>query len=498
MGHLNKPREQNKKNRQYHENYVKYGFTATGEEPPKPLCFLCGEVLANTCMKPCHLLRHLTTKHRLMSDSNPDFFKRKLAEFKASQDNLKAATEMTPNCLHAAYEVSLLIAKAKKPYSVAEELILPAAVKLAERMGDKKVASAIKSVPLSSDTVCRRVDEMAVDIVEQVVDKLKRAGSFAIQLDESVDVSGKAQLSAFVRFKDEKDFSEHILFCRPLPGRTTGEDIFNLIDTFFTEHSLDWKCCSHICTDGCASMTGTHRGLIARIRQVNPDIQPMHCIIHIVLSTCINHMSPELHEVLNDSVKVINFIKSRPVNSRMFQTLCDEAGTEHHQLLLHTDVRWLSRGRALQRLFELREQVHEFLSDNGHDLADKLADHSWLAHLAYLTDVFGHLNDLNLSLQGEDKTVLHMNDRVSGFMKKIELWLRRCDSMDVTSFPQLDGWLSSHRNKKKKSLQTVKAHLAKLSSAFKSYFPDIENACSEKDWIRNPFMADCIERAPEV
>ncbi|KAJ8394211.1 hypothetical protein AAFF_G00047940 [Aldrovandia affinis] len=255
-----------------------------------------------------------------MSDMNTDFFQRKLAEFKASQGKLKAATEMSTNSLHASYEISLLVAKAKKPYSVAEELILPAAVKLAERMADKKAADAIKTVPLSNDTVCRRIDEMAGDIVEQVVDKLKQAGSFAIQLDESTDVSGQAQLTAFVRFKDENDIGEHILFCRPLPGKTTGEDIFNLTDTFFTEHSLDWKCCSHICTDGAASMTGQHRGLLSRIRRVNPDIETMHCIIHRE-ALASKHMSPELHEVLNDSVKVINFIKSRPINSRVFQTL---------------------------------------------------------------------------------------------------------------------------------------------------------------------------------
>ena len=111
-----------------------------------------------------------------------------------------------------------------------------------------------------------------------------------------------------------------------------GEGIFNLIDNFFTEHELDWKRCSHVCTDRAASMTGRHRGLVARIRQVNPDIQDMHRIIHREASAS-KCMSPELDSVLTDSVKVINFIKSRTLNARLFHKLCAEMGSDHHQLL---------------------------------------------------------------------------------------------------------------------------------------------------------------------
>lgn len=155
-----------------------------------------------------------------------------------------------------------------------------------------------------------------------MTDKLKTAGSFALQLDESTDVSGEAQLVMFARFKDDtvNDVLEHIVLCKPLPEKTTGEDIFHLIDCFFMEHELDWKQCSHVCTDGAAAMTGRRRGLVARIRQVNPDIQSMHCIIHRE-ALASKRMSPELDGVLTDAVKVLNFIKSRPLNARLFHKL---------------------------------------------------------------------------------------------------------------------------------------------------------------------------------
>ena len=96
--------------------------------------------------------------------------------------------------------------------------------------------------------------------------------------------------------------------------------------------------------------------------------------------------------VLNQSVKMINLIKSRPLNSRLFGILCQEMGSGHEQLLLHTEVRWLSRGRVLQRLYELRDEVKRFLTEINSDLAKHLDDTMWLASLSYLVDIFDRLN----------------------------------------------------------------------------------------------------------
>ncbi len=51
------------KYRQFREEYIGMGFTSTPHNPPSALCFLCGELLANSAMKPAHLQRHLRTKH---------------------------------------------------------------------------------------------------------------------------------------------------------------------------------------------------------------------------------------------------------------------------------------------------------------------------------------------------------------------------------------------------------------------------------------------------
>ncbi|XP_038160542.1 protein FAM200A-like [Cyprinodon tularosa] len=332
---------------------------------------------------------------------------------------MRKASTTSAKALEASYAVSLLVAKAKKPFTIAEDLLLPAAVVLAETMLDKKSADTLKTV-----SVCRRIDHMGTDIVEQVVEKL--GDSFSLQLDESTDVSGNAQLVAFVRYIDTDDICEHILFCKEMEGRTTGEDIFNVVNMFFTENAISWKSCSSVCTDAAASMTGSAKGLIARIKKENPLIKWTHCVVHRE-ELASKKMSPVFHDVLNDSIKVINFIKSRPINARLFRSLCENTGAEHTELLLHTEVRWLSRGKVLNRLFELRAEVHTFLKKHGSPHATLFENTDWLANLCYLADIFRKLNELNMSLQGKGTSILNLYDKVGGFLKKAEMWKRACD-----------------------------------------------------------------------
>ena len=61
-------------------------------------------------------------------------------------------------------------------------------------------ARKLDDICVSNDTLSRRINEISLNIKEQVVDEIKKSPLFAIQLDESTDVSQFSQLLAFVRY----------------------------------------------------------------------------------------------------------------------------------------------------------------------------------------------------------------------------------------------------------------------------------------------------------
>ena len=135
-------------------------------------------------------------------------------------------------------------------------------------------------------------------------------------------------------------------------------------------------------------------------------------------------MSPELNNILQDVIKIINHIKVHALNSRLFSQLCEKVDAEHTRLLLYIEVRWLSKGRSQARVFELQEPLQRFLLEKQSPLTADFSDTEWVAKLAYLCDIFNLLSELNLSLQGRMTTVFKTADKVAAFKAKLELWGR--------------------------------------------------------------------------
>lgn len=206
-------------------------------------------------------------------------------------------------------------------------------------------------------------------------------------MDEST--VGCCRFSYFVgvRYENMHSFEEDLLFCRPLLSNTTDVQNFGLLDIFFTENNIPWTNCIDVCTDGAKAMVEATAGAITKVKEKSKEIRSSHCILHrhaLAMKT----VPFSLKNVMDDAIKIINFIKSRPLKSRLFKILCDDTESLHSTLLFRTEVRWLSRVKALTLLMELRTEVLSFLLDHNVTLGEIMNDvtrlnfHTWLIFLA--------------------------------------------------------------------------------------------------------------------
>lgn len=69
--------------------------------------------------------------------------------------------------------------------------------------------------------------------------------------------------------------------------------------------------------------------------------------------------------------------------------------------------RWLSREEEiLKRLFELRAEVVLFLKEVEPPFSEHFKRKDCIRRLAYLPDIFNHINEISLSVQGPQVTIM--------------------------------------------------------------------------------------------
>ena len=222
-----------------------------------------------------------------------------------------------------------MIAKSKKPFTVGEELVHPEAVKIAEIVFGSAHALEVKKIPLSNDTIARRISEICENQLQQLIDRVKNSPRFAIQLDESTNITNAAQLMVFIRYAHGNNMLKDMLFCQTLEGQTTGNDIFIKVDAFFKRVGFSWDNCIGVCTDSAAAVTGKNIGFQSKVKSAtNTSVTFTHCMIHREALVA-KKMSTDLHEVLSVAIKIINYIKSNALNSRLFRNLCQDMNSEY-------------------------------------------------------------------------------------------------------------------------------------------------------------------------
>ncbi|UYV70257.1 FAM200A [Cordylochernes scorpioides] len=136
--------------RKYVEDYLKYGFIPSVNDPSLPFCLTCQKTLSNETMVPSKLLRHIETNHREQMNNPISYFENIRSSFQKQSKKFKKFMTTSDEAQTASYMIAQLIARKKKAHAEAEEIILPALKIVAGCMLTNDAMEKVTKIPLSS------------------------------------------------------------------------------------------------------------------------------------------------------------------------------------------------------------------------------------------------------------------------------------------------------------------------------------------------------------
>ncbi|KOC59906.1 General transcription factor II-I repeat domain-containing protein 2, partial [Habropoda laboriosa] len=183
---------------------------------------------------------------------------------------------------------------------------------------------------------------------------------YALVIDESTDATDTAQLAIFIRGIDEE---------------------YNVIEEFTALVPLK------------PAMVGKKEGLIKLIEDnaiaaKKLHLMKYHCIVYQI-NLCAKAL--KMDNVMQIVIKVMNVIRAKGLIIPGVKAM----NTDYGYIIYFPEVRWLSRGKMLQRFYDLLYEIKSFLISKRKSVPE-LDDKNWVTVLAFLVDLTFHLNELNV------------------------------------------------------------------------------------------------------
>ncbi len=122
-----------------------------------------------------------------------------------------------------------------------------------------------------------------------------------------------------------------------------------------------------------------------------------------------------------------------------------------------------------------------FKEDNKTSFCECPKSTNWQMKLAYLADIYQHLNNLNTSMQGTKENILTSTDKLLAFKNKLAVWKKHLSRGNVEMFPLLLQTQTEYEN----VIPLITSHLGSPSEKLDQYFHSLSS--NTYDWLRNPF-----------
>ena len=434
-----------KKNRYFNTDWEEEFFVV--DRRGIGFCLICHSANGVSTYHRSAIKRHYDKFHKPIDNEFPRHSQKRINKLQLLKSDvangetvIRRASDKSFAATKASYVLAWHIAKKKKPFNTGEmfkEMFIDMAPVLFSSLPEKscsEVISQIGALQASDDTVSSRVKDISASIKDLTIKELKASEAWSFAIDSSTDIKDVENLVIYVSYitmVDENPVAvQRYLTDIHMHGRMTGKEMWREFEKYIDYLKIDWKKLVNCGTDGCPAMIGKDAGFVAYLRKKAPGVLVNHCILH--LQALAAKRSLDLDQVMQQVVDVVSAIMSEKLPHRQFQQLLVELESNYTDMVYFTQVRWLSKGKVLDRFVNLLEEIRVFIIDQGKSKEfDYIFDSFWVCKVRFLADIVDDFNDINLTLQSHTNDIA---DAVVAIKDLIALIDKRSDQLASNSF----------------------------------------------------------------
>ena len=157
----------------------------------------------------------------------------------------------------------------------------------------------------------------------------------------------------------------------------------------------------------------------------------------------------------------------------------------------YCQVRWLSRGNILSKIFKLKQQIVSFYEKQKKHCY--LSDFDFIRNAAFLFDLMSKQNELNIFLQSKSKCIYDMCSKIQAFRKKLKFLKNILAKFEFPKaeehFPQLTKAQKEHE-RPNESLEEFISVLDSLIQNYNKRFKDFEK---HENCLKFTFMPHLVD-----
>ena len=222
-------------------------------------------------------------------------------------------------------------------------------------------SSLFDDISLSRNSIARRIEDISEDLSGQLSLKTSEFQCFSLAFDESGNTTDTAQMLVFIHgvttpLSVHKDLLELISLHCTTRGSDVKEVLKQLCDRV---PDLPLSKIIGLTRDGLPSMTGKENGAVAFLKKHLGNQSLSKIFLLFIVSSTKRHFVLRLskNDACNGNSREIRERNTcKRVKISAVSVVLKNVNAQYKDLIYHSEVRWLSRRKVLERFFALEQK----------------------------------------------------------------------------------------------------------------------------------------------